>query len=185
MALPAHVLLIGLRAAGKSTLARRLSAALGGDAIDLDDETRRVLGFASVREAFAAVGETRFREAESSALARVLAGPASIVALGGGTPTAPGAATLLAEARAQGRACIVFLDPPLSALAARLAADAGDRPSLTGRGVVEEIAELASRRRPLYGELADIVIATTTESEEEVQAVAAAVRERFARVRAD
>ncbi|MEY5033074.1 MAG: hypothetical protein RL354_2105, partial [Planctomycetota bacterium] len=41
-------------------------------------------------------------------------------------------------------------------LAARLRRQEGDRPSLTGRGVVEEIGELAAARRPLYAALADL-----------------------------
>lgn len=154
-----HLVLIGLRASGKTTVAQALAARLGVFAVDLDDRVRESLGFASVREAFARAGEAAFREAESRALAAALAtdGP-SVVALGGGTPTAPGAADALRSARASGRVWSVFLDPPLERLASRLARDAGDRPSLTGRGVVEEIGALAAVRRPLYAALADLVL---------------------------
>lgn len=155
---PSHIVLLGLRASGKSTLARALAGRLGLPPVDLDDRVRALAGCASVREAFAALGETRFRELEADALRAALAEPPSVLALGGGTPTAPGAAEILRQARAVGRAALVFLDPPLESLAARLAADAGDRPSLTGRGVVEEIAELAVQRRPLYTELSQLVL---------------------------
>jgi shikimate kinase len=114
-------------------------------------------GATTVREAFLRAGEAGFRAAEAEALARALRrGEAHVLALGGGTPTAPGAAAQIAEARREGRALVVFLDPPLSTLAERLAAHEGDRPSLTGRGVVAEIGDVAAVRRPLYAALADL-----------------------------
>jgi shikimate kinase len=155
-ALTRHVVLIGLRASGKSTVGAALAAALGTGFIDLDDRTRDALGAATVREAFERCGEPSFRAAEARVLTEVLGGTACVVALGGGTPTAPGAGALLERARSEGRALIVFLDPPDETLAARLTAHQGDRPSLTGRGVVEEVAEIAERRRPLYAALADL-----------------------------
>lgn len=151
-----HLVLMGLRASGKTTLGRAAARALGADFVDLDDRTRALLGAANVREAFASSGEARFREAETRALAEVLSQPAQVIALGGGTPTAPGASELLAAARIAGRAFVVFLDPPLEVLAARLRAEEGDRPSLTGLGVVEEIGVVAEARRPLYAALTDL-----------------------------
>jgi shikimate kinase len=153
-----HILLIGLRASGKSTLGRALATALGGvPFVDLDDHTREALGATTVREAFLDAGEAGFRAAEAQALARALrSGEAHVLALGGGTPTAPGAAEQIAEARREGRAFVVFLDPPLSTLAERLTTHEGDRPSLTGRGVVAEIGDVAAVRRPLYAALADL-----------------------------
>ena len=151
-----HLVLIGLRASGKSTLGRAAAAALGAEFVDLDERTRALLGSASVRDAFATAGEVRFREAEARALATALAEPSQVIALGGGTPTAPGAAEALGAARNAGRAFVVFLDPPLEVLAKRLAAEAGDRPSLTGLGVVQEIGVVAESRRPLYAALTDL-----------------------------
>ncbi|MFM7133421.1 MAG: shikimate kinase [Planctomycetota bacterium] len=174
-----HLVLIGLRAAGKTTLGERLAREFGMPAVDLDDRTRARLGAESVRAAFAAVGEAKFREAESEALAAAIDAAPSVLALGGGTPTAPGAEAILSRARAERRAVVVFLDPPLDLLARRLGADAGDRPSLTGRGVVEEIADVASRRRGLYLSLADIVVTEAVESDAEFQALAARARERL------
>ena len=151
-----HIVLLGLRASGKSTLGVAAAQQLGLEFVDLDDRTRALLGAPSVREAFERCGETVFREAESRALGEVMAESPRVIALGGGTPTAPGAAELLATARRDGRAVTVFLDPPLEVLAARLASHEGDRPSLTGRGVVAEIEDVARVRRPLYAALADL-----------------------------
>jgi len=151
-----HVVLMGLRASGKSTVGLLLARALEASFIDLDDRTRALLGAPSVRAAFESAGEPNFREAEARALRAALGEPAAVIALGGGTPTAPGAEDLLRAARASGRATIVFIDPPNEVLAARLTRDAGDRPSLTGRGVVEEIEWLALERRERYAALADL-----------------------------
>ena len=60
---------------------------------------------------------------------------------------------------------VVFLDPPTAVLEARLRESAGNRPSLTGRGVVEEIDEIARRRRPLYAALADFTFAGEVDAE--------------------
>lgn len=151
-----HLVLMGLRASGKTTLGRAAAAALGAGFVDLDDRTRALIGAASVREAFASVGEARFREAEARALAAALDEPSQVIALGGGTPIAPGAADSLRMARQAGRAFVVFLDPPLEILAQRLSAESGDRPSLTGLGVVQEIGLVAEARRPLYAALTDL-----------------------------
>lgn len=151
-----HVVLMGLRASGKSTVGPLLARALGARFIDLDDRTRAILGAPSIRSAFESAGEPSFREAETRVLAEALREPAGVIALGGGTPTAPGAEELLRATRASGRTTIVFLDPPNETLAARLTASAGDRPSLTGRGVVEEIELVARERRERYAALADL-----------------------------
>ncbi|MFM1867952.1 MAG: Shikimate kinase 2 [Planctomycetota bacterium] len=149
---------MGLRGSGKSTLGRALAVALNSPCTDLDERTAARLGATTAGEAFRRFGESAFRTAESAALEEMLATTPQILALGGGTPTAPGAADLIARARREGRAYVVFLDPPLDVLAARLRTETGDRPSLTGRGVVEEMEEIAARRRPLYTALADLVV---------------------------
>ncbi|MCH7962234.1 MAG: hypothetical protein IIC49_07845, partial [Planctomycetes bacterium] len=88
------VLLMGLRGSGKSTIGREFAAASGRTFIDLDELTLVRLGTESVAEAWARFGESAFRAAEREELDRVLRSRPSgrtIVALGGGTPTAPGA----------------------------------------------------------------------------------------------
>jgi len=159
-----HLILIGLRASGKSTVGRRLAAEFGAPFVDLDDRTAALLDAATVGEAFRSSGEPRFREAESEALRAALLEPPQVIALGGGTPTAPGAAAMLSAARGANAAVIVFLDPALDTLAERLAHDAGDRPSLTGLGLVAEVEKVAEMRRPLYAALADLVFTGEVDS---------------------
>ncbi|MFZ9882127.1 MAG: shikimate kinase [Phycisphaerales bacterium] len=167
-----HLLIIGLRASGKSTVAAHTARLLGCTHSDLDDRTAALLGCRAAGEAFRTHGEAAFRKAEREALATALSDTARVIALGGGTPTAPGARDLIDAARRAGDALVVFIDPPVDAMAARLARDEGDRPSLTGRGVVAEIEEVAAARRPLYAEIADVVIAGEASTRDAAQIAA-------------
>jgi shikimate kinase len=154
--LHAHVILIGLRGSGKTTIGRLLARDLRTSFVDLDDRTPAVLGAASVADAWAAHGEPAFRDAETTALATVLAEPPGVLALGGGTPTAPGAADLLRAACERG-ATILYLRGTPAALAARLARSHNShRPSLTGHAAnsIEEITKVFDARDPLYRTLA-------------------------------
>lgn len=176
-----HLLLAGLRAAGKSSVAALLAARLRCEAADLDDRTAALLGEPTAGDAFRRHGEPAFRRAEREALAAALADRARVIALGGGTPVAPGARELIDAARRSGDALVVFLDVPLATLAARLSRDAGDRPSLTGKGVVAEIEEVARQRRPVYQGIADLVIdgeASTRDAADIAEQIAAFVDRR-------
>jgi len=175
MSLYRHLVLMGLRASGKSTLGAAAAQALGARFVDLDDRTREILGAATVRDAFRDAGEGRFRAAEANALAAALGEAPQVIALGGGTPTAPGARELLEAARGAGRVYVVFLDLPLPLLAERLAAHEGDRPSLTGRGVVAELEVVAAARRPLYAALTDVRLLEPLRQEELVSIIASQV----------
>lgn len=158
-----NIILLGLRGCGKTTAGRLLAARLARPFVDLDDVTPGELGAATVAEAWARHGEPAFRHAEVMALTRVLSRDGQVIALGGGTPTAPGAPHLLELTAAQGRAVIVYLRAPADVLRARLAGVSNaNRPSLTGLGVLEEIEGVLSARDPLYRELAQHVVETGT-----------------------
>lgn len=159
MAGQSTTILIGLRGSGKSTLGRELALESGRDFIDLDDVTPRVLGRRNVAEAWELDGEEAFRNAETRALTDKLRHQGIVLALGGGTPTAPGARDLLIEQQRTARAVIVYLRASAPTLRARLSkADNAGRPSLTGAGVLEEIDAVLERRDPIYLALADEVV---------------------------
>jgi shikimate kinase len=155
-----RLILIGLRGSGKSTLARELAARLSCAWVDLDDVTPRELGCATVAEAWSTRGEPAFRAAEAAALATVLSGGgARVIALGGGTPTAPGTAELLRAEQSAGRARVVYLRASAAALRERLRGAMGaNRPSLTGGDPLAEIDEVFARRDEPYRRIADRVI---------------------------
>ncbi len=131
----AQLILIGLRGSGKSTLARLLGEQLGTRAIDLDDRTAALLHAPSPGDAFRKAGQAAFRAAEARALSTALAENPKVLALGGGTPTAPGAADQLRlwAAAVPGLRKIVYLAASPQTLAARLAdTDPASRPALLG-----------------------------------------------------
>ena len=158
MGLSSHILLMGLRGAGKTTLARRVAGACGAAAVDLDELVAAAAGELTVGGAFRALGEPRFREVEAASLAEQLREAPRVIALGGGTPTAPGAASLIRLAVAAG-ARAVYLRASPATLKARLEqTDLSARPSLTGLGVLEEIETVFARRDGAYRTLASVII---------------------------
>ncbi len=155
----ANLLLIGLRGSGKSTLGRELAIALGRPLIDLDEQTARSLNHPTAGDAFRTEGEPRFRLAEAAALARATETPAQVIALGGGTPTAPGASDFLSLCRAAGTAWVAYLHADPRPLRARLAhTDIAARPALLGGDPLDEIERVYAARDGLYRSLADVVI---------------------------
>lgn len=171
---PRHLVLIGLRASGKSTLGRALAQRQGVAFCDLDDATAALMGAPSVRAAWDAQGEPAFRAAETRALAAALGRPGqTIIALGGGTPTAPGAAELLERAVRERVVVIAYLSAPASVLRERLTqTDAlANRPSLTGRSALDEIDDVLARRDPLYTRLATRIIPSTGNANEMLAAI--------------
>ncbi|MBL8963970.1 MAG: hypothetical protein JNK70_07865 [Phycisphaerae bacterium] len=160
------LILIGLRGSGKSTVGRLAADRLQGTFVDLDDVTPGILGRGTVAEAWRLDGQAAFRTAEAAALRRVIEDPPDVLALGGGTPTAPGAADLLTQARGSGSVGVVYLRAGARELRRRLesagsGAESGpgsNRPSLTGRPPLDEIEDVLAARDPIYLSLADVVI---------------------------
>lgn len=150
-----NLILIGLRASGKSTLGRLLAQQLGRDFVDLDLIVAQHMNASGPGEAIDRDGIEAFRAAEARALQSVLENTCQIIALGGGTPTAPGADAAL-------RACganIIYLRATPQTLRDRLAhSDNTDRPVLVGDDVRDEVQTLFDQRDDLYRELATSVV---------------------------
>ncbi len=154
-----NVLLIGLRGSGKTTLGRLLAEKLHRPFVDMDDRTAALLGADSVAEAWAKHHESGFRQAETRALKKILVNLGQVVALGGGTPTAPGARNILLESQADGKSRIIYLRAGAHTLRERLkSADLTDRPSLTGTDTITEIDLVLAQRDGPYRTLADEVV---------------------------
>lgn len=165
-----NLILIGLRGSGKSTIGRAVAVRLARPFVDLDDLTPRELGCTSVAEAWSR-GEGAFRAAEVGALRNVIETDNQVIALGGGTPTAPGAADLLREHRDGGRAVIIYLRATPEILRERLAdADNAHRPALLpgSSDPLSEIDRVHTARDPVYRALASAVIETGTLPEADV-----------------
>ena len=147
-----HLLLVGLRGSGKTTIGRTLANLGPTPFIDLDDRTATLAG-QSARECFMQHGEARWRELESTAIDQALDEESSIIALGGGTPTSPGALTRIQRAQTEGIARVVWLDAPDEILLKRIGEDPG-RPALTNLSPAEEMAEIRTQREPIYSQIA-------------------------------
>lgn len=81
--LPRRIVLTGFMGSGKTTVGPMVAARLGWSFIDVDDAIETEAG-ATIAEIFARHGEAAFREQEHAAIARLAAGDALVLALGGG-----------------------------------------------------------------------------------------------------
>ena len=166
-----HLLLIGLRGSGKTTIGRILADLRPQPFVDLDDRTT-ALGGQEASECFRLYGEARWRELEAQALELALAEEPSIIALGGGTPTAPGALQHIHEACKHGFARVAWLDAPDDILLQRIGNDE-DRPRLTDLPPTQEMAKIRAQREPVFQEIADKHIDTAALTMDEVVAILA------------
>lgn len=160
---PRHLVVIGLRASGKTSAGELAAGRLGLAFQDLDElAMRNAPGgpFTSVRALFEAVGEAGFRQAETKALEIALDRPQrGVLALGGGTAAFPEAGRVLMRAMEAGAVLgPVYLHASPGVLARRLRLEVGDRPSLTGEHPADEIAGLYDQRDALYRVLAAEVV---------------------------
>lgn len=149
-----NLVLMGLRAAGKTTIGRGVAVRLGIPFVDLDDETCAQLGCASVREAWSRYGEPAFRAGELAALRGLMTAPSTprVIALGGGTPMIPGVAGLLRATRT------IYLRARPATLQARLHEEPGDRASLTTAGLVDEVPVIWEARDAVYRAIAHVTV---------------------------
>jgi len=156
-----HVLLMGLRGSGKTTVGCLLARQLHGKLVkfvDLDDRVLATFDETTVADVWSAHGERQWRTAEARVLHELLGGadaPDSVIALGGGTPMIESARADIEAARTAGTATVVYLRCVVEELQRRLAGRTDDRPSLTGGDPVGETAAVMTAREPVYRSLAD------------------------------
>ena len=145
-----RIVLIGMRAAGKTTLGRALAGRLSRPFVDIDELIGELAG-RPADEVLARDGEPAFRALEERALRIAARGTDTVVATGGGAVLHREAFASLADG-----ALVAWLDAPASVLAERAAQR--PRPPLTDRPLPEETALLLASRAPLYREVADIIV---------------------------
>ena len=140
--------LVGARAAGKTTIGRTLAKNLGLPFVDTDQFLLHADG-RTVDQIVAQEGWPGFRARESATLHEVAQAHAAgcVVATGGGI--------VLAEENRdfmRGHGMVVYLEAPVGVLTQRLGRNPlnSQRPSLTGRGLLEEMAQVLEERQPLY-----------------------------------
>ena len=109
-----RIYLTGFMGSGKTTVGRRLAAALGVPFVDLDQEIEVRAGM-TVRLIFERLGEPAFRQMEAEALRGTLALPDVVVATGGGTMAFEANSRLI---RSNGLS--VWINPTFATIAARI-----------------------------------------------------------------
>jgi shikimate kinase len=137
--------------AGKSTVGRLLADRLGWPHLDSDEMISRSTG-KTVPEIFAERGEAAFRAEEARVLAEAASsdGPAVVSVAGG--------AVLTAENRKVMRRAgpVVWLRAEVATLVDRVGT--GDGRPLLDDDPAEALRRLEAERRPLYAEVADVVV---------------------------
>lgn len=155
------LILVGPPGSGKSTVGRLAAGRLGLEFRDFDDDLERAHGLAA-GELVVKLGREKFQESERDLLEKLLPEHDGVLALGGGTPTAPGVSELLKPYH------VVFLDVDLDQLLRR-------------EGLVPlhpwllpnpraHLKELLNTRRPIYTSVAATTIPTSGRTPAEVLA---------------
>jgi shikimate kinase len=146
-----HVVVVGLMASGKTSVAAALAARLGRELRDSDADIAAATG-RSVRELAATEGPDAMHDREAAHLLRALAADErAVIAAAASTIERDDCRRALAA-----RAVTVWLDVATDVLAARFAAG-GHRPDF-GRPVVQLLADQRARRAPLFAGSADVVV---------------------------
>lgn len=130
------IYLIGMPGAGKSTIGRKLSAALNRPFYDLDDFLEAKEG-QLIREIFANQGETYFRQAEANALRELTEQAVNgIIATGGGAPCFHDNMDFMNY-----HGTTIYLKAPLQVLLERLTGPGREQRPLVAGKSTEEIKE--------------------------------------------
>ena len=171
------IVLVGLMGSGKSSIGRRLAAALDMPFVDADTEVEAAAG-QSIPEIFAELGEAAFREGERRVIARLLDDPPHILATGGGAFINDETRALILD-----KAISVWLKADLDVLVRRVARK-NNRPLLAGRDPAQVLHDLAQVRYPFYGQANVTVETGDTQHKAAVDAVIAGVSAYLSETRA-
>jgi shikimate kinase len=150
------IVLVGLMGAGKSCVGRRMAQRLDIPFIDADLEVEAAAG-CSIVDIFEQYGEEAFRDGERRVIARLLDGPPSIIATGGGAFIDEQTRALIGE-----KALSVWLRADLDTLVSRTSGRS-HRPLLNSSDPREILSALIDQRYPVYAE-ADVVVDTGSDN---------------------
>ncbi len=152
-----RIYFVGPRASGKTTLGQHLAEITGARFLDTDAVLASRLGM-SISAYVAQNGWDKFRQEEHKALRACMEmtdREPAVIATGGGIVLLKENRDLLHET-----GTCFYIRVPVEEMVRRLQQDpaVAQRPSLTGKGLCEEVAEVVSEREPLYCQTAHHVL---------------------------
>jgi len=163
------LVLVGLMGAGKTRVGKRLAERLRLPFVDADGEIEKDTG-KTIAELFATAGEPAFREGERRMMAKLLGGPACVIASGGGAYIDPETRKLIRDT-----GLAIWLRADLDTLVERTSRS-NRRPLLEGVDRRAKLAELMKLRYPIYADAHLAIDSLPGPVEETVDAVIAALR---------
>jgi len=155
------IVLVGFMGAGKSSVGRTLARMTGLPRFDTDELVGARFGL-TIAEIFEKHGEEKFREAETEALRGLSGMGASVIVTGGGMVLRPENRELLREL-----GTVIHLSANEETLFARISRRP-TRPLLRTENPRQTVSELRAIRSPLYREIADTEVDTSSLSHDEV-----------------
>lgn len=160
-----NLVLVGYRATGKTAVGALLAQKLERPFVDLDRVLEEEMG-RSIAALVAEKGWAEFRRREKELVARYGQARGLVLATGGGAVLDPENVSLLRK-----NGVVIWLRADPATIRGRLCLDEpkeSQRPSLTGSGTLDEVAEVLESREPRYQAAAHIVIDTARHSIDQV-----------------
>ena len=150
-----NIVLVGYRAAGKSTIGKKLATELGFNFYDVDRFMEPRIAPKTLSEYYSEVGEIGFRPLETEIVLDLCSRPKSVIAFGAGS--------LMREKNkhaAKMNAHIVYIEVPPKELWNRIQSDPNShhtRPNLAGGGY-KEVEIMLKNREPDYISCSNLIV---------------------------
>ena len=160
-----NIILIGYRCSGKTSVGERLARELAWGFVDTDVWLTEKAG-RSVRSMVEDDGWEGFRRMEKDAIQEVCGRDNAVIATGGGAVLDPANVAVMQKS---GHTVWLKVSPQI--VRQRMTRDENTddlRPSLTSKGLYDEIVEVLKERTPLYEMAMDIAIDTDHKAIDEI-----------------
>lgn len=169
-----HIILMGFKHVGKTTIGKLLATRLQRNYIDLDLEIEKEYKknhqeTKSCRDIMKHNGESQFRQFEKEVLARILRYQVSIISLGGGTVIDKENQHLL------NRFTLVHIQAPRDVVFARIMAQGKPAFFSTEENTFDAFNRLWEEREKVYEKLASFTVLNNTSREDTVEQILAKV----------
>ena len=152
-----NIFLVGMMGAGKTTVGKALARRLGKPFADTDQMIIQRTGVA-VPVIFEIEGEAGFRARETAVLQDLARSPGSVIATGGGIVLRDINREILSTS-----GTVIYLRASVEDLWRRTSRDR-NRPLLQTANPQQTLRDLYVQRDPLYREVADIIVDTSSQS---------------------